>query len=195
MTEPFLMPDQDKAFNGDLYVCQEFLRLKAKHGIETAIELGSCVGGTTKWLGENFKTVVSIEINPEFHGYCKERVKGLGNVYALLGDTVDLLQGVLLNCADDKFIVFVDSHWEEKNPLLQELRIIAYRGLKPVIVIHDFVVPGRPELGFDSYGGQDYDWKWIEESINAIYGNDKYTYHYNSEATGAMRGVVFIEPK
>ena len=34
--------------------------------LQNQVECGSAVGGTTKWLSENFDKVVTIEINPEF---------------------------------------------------------------------------------------------------------------------------------
>jgi hypothetical protein len=62
-------------------------------------------------------------------------------------------------------------------------------------MIHDFKVPDHPELGFDSYDGQDYEWDWIEGHVEAIYGKDGYIKSYNTDAVGAKRGVVVIEPK
>ena len=98
-------------------------------------------------------------------------------------------------CKDKSVLLFLDAHWESHNPLLEELQIIKDKGMKPVIAIHDFFVPEHPELGFDSYAGQDYNWEWIASSIESIYGADGYKYFYNSEAEGMKRGVVFIMPK
>lgn len=192
--EKYIMPDQDKAFNGDEFACRKFLELKEKFNITKAVELGSAVGGTAKWLGENFSEVVTIEINPEFRDVCIQRVEGLYNITCLLGSTVDLLGEVLKNC-DDNTILHIDSHWGSYNPLLRELDIIKESGVKPVIEIHDFKVPNHPELGYDTYGGQDYEWNWIEKNIDAIYGKKGYVVEYNSEATGAKRGMIFIYKK
>lgn len=190
--EPKLMPRQGESFNGDHYICEEFLKLKEKFNIKTAIELGSCVGGTTKWLGENFDEVITIEINATFRNFCLERTKHLKNVTSLLGDTVEILPTILKHC-DDHTIIFVDSHWLNHFPLLDELRIIAESGIKPVIVIHDFKVPDT-DLGFDSYGGQDIDMPYIIPSLQNIYGKGKWEAHYNSIAEGAQRGVCYCYP-
>src|SRR5690606_34701363 len=93
----------------------------------------------------------------------------------------------------DKILFFLDAHWQQYNPLLDELKVIAEAGLKPVIVIHDFKVPFRDDLGYDSYNGQDYDYTWIQDSLHAIYGSN-FTTRYNDQATGAKRGVIIIEP-
>lgn len=191
--EPNLMPYQSEAFNNDSYVEHIFLTLKERHDIKYAIELGSCVGGTTKWLSNNFDNVITIEINPIYRDICLSRTSGSSNIESILGDTIEVLPSII-NRIPEKSIWFIDSHW--KNcPLLQELKIISSAGIKPVIVIHDFKVPNHPELGFDTYDGQDYSWDWIKGSIEKIYGVDGYTVSYNSEATGAMRGICYIEPK
>jgi hypothetical protein len=191
--ESFLMPDQDKPFNGDMFLCDKFLELKEKFNINCAIELGSCVGGTTKWLSENFDFVYAIEINKEYLNIGKQRASA-NNIRYCFGSTIEMLPEVL--CQINNYCIFhIDSHWGPNNPLLKELELISDYGLKPVLEIHDFKVPGHPELGFDSYGGQDYEWNWIKESIEKIYGIDGYEIEYNSKATGAKRGVIFITPK
>lgn len=191
--EKFLMPDQDKPFNGDTFLCDKFLELKERFNINCAVELGSCVGGTTKWLSENFALVYAIEINQDYLRIGKQRAPK-DNIHYYSGSTVDMLPYVLCQINSNS-IFHIDSHWGPNNPLLKELELISEFGLKPILEIHDFKVPGHPELGFDSYGGQDYDWEWIKESVEKIYGVDGYNIEYNSEATGAKRGVIFITPK
>lgn len=196
--EHVIMPFQDQAFNGDTYMCEKFIELKNKFGITTAIELGSAVGGTTKWLGENFEKVITIEINPEYRNVCLKRVSGMANIECLLGSTVDLLTDVLadyFSSTNETPIFHIDSHWANNNPLLEELEIIRKSGLKPVLEIHDFKVPGKPELGFDVYGKIVYEWAWIKTGIESIYGVDGFTVEYNSDAVGAKRGAIYIYPK
>lgn len=192
--EPYLMPHQTEPFNGDKNVCDEFLKLKEKFNSNLAVELGCCLGGSTKWLSENFEKVIAIEINEQFLGFAKERTKAKNNIDFHLGDTLDVLPKITKKMSN-RTIVFVDSHWMDNVPLLKELEIIAKAGLRPVIVIHDFKVPNRPDLGFDSYKGQDYTFEWIHPSIYAIYGEDGYSFHYNDKAEGAKRGVIYIYPK
>lgn len=193
--EPWLMPDQDLPFNGDTFVEAEFLRLKDQFNIETVLELGTCVGGTTQWLQKNYKQVIAIELMPEFLDWTRKRVGFMKlNVNFIQGSTVDVLPYVLGQIPSNSMF-FVDSHWGPNNPLLKELELIADFKLKPILCIHDFLVPGHPELGYDEYDGQKYKWDWIEKSIENIYGKEGYGYHYNSEAKGAMRGCVYIYPK
>ena len=195
-----LMPFQYDPFNGDTFLEQRFIELRDKHGIKTAIELGTCLGGTAAWYAKNFDKVYTTEINPTFFQIAKEFLhqtlshEDYAKIEFYLSDTVVVLSDILSHVKGEIPIITCDDHWLANNPLLEELAIIAASGIKPVIMIHDFKVPDHPELGFDSYGGQDYEWSWVEKSIEAIYGKDGYTKTYNSEASGAMRGVVVIEP-
>lgn len=192
--EPVIMPWQAYPFNKDVFACLKFLSLKQQFKIDTVIECGSAMGGSTKWFAENFDNVVTIEINPEFQKFCKERTSHCKNIEYVLSDSTEVLGDLLeQNCSS--VLLFLDDHWLENLPLMEELRLIAASGQTPVIVIHDFKVPGYQELGFDSYNGQDFEWEWIKPSIEAIYGEDGYDIEYNSQATGAKRGILFITPK
>jgi hypothetical protein len=112
-----------------------------------------------------------------------------------LGDSPEYLKNVLSTIDDSKTILFLDAHWYT-NPVLAELYAIKESGKLPILAIHDFMVPDHPEFGYDAYPDQDivYNWEWIEDHINSIYGKDGYTKDYNTEATGAMRGCLFIFP-
>ena len=198
INEPNLMYQQTEPFNGDTFVAKEFLKLKEKFGIKNAVELGSCVGGTTKWLGENFPNVWTIEINPTFRDICIKRTEGLTNIVSILGSTVDMLGGVLDLCNENGYntIVFVDSHWLSHFPLVEELQIINVSSTKPCLVIHDCYVPNEPALGYDSYNGVTISYETMKPYLDEIYGEGKYSYHYNSdkESTAVKRGVIFIYP-
>lgn len=204
VTEPTLMPRQTEPFNGDSFVAEEFLKLKEKFKVEVAIELGSAVGGTTKFLGENFDEVHTIEIMENFLEFTKKRCAGLSNISFHLGSTVDKLAGVLSvsvpegsnDLLGSNMLIFIDSHWNTL-PIFDELKIIKASGLKPVIAIHDFLVPEEPKLGFDSYEGVDISFANIKSYIDDIYGEEGYEYHYNSDATSTeiKRGLFYCYPK
>jgi hypothetical protein len=201
MTEPNLMPYQNEPFNGDTFVCEEFLKLKEQYNIDVAIETGSCLFSTTKWLGENFKKVYTIEINEEFAKYGRGKVSSMPNVVSEIG-TSDLWLNELKNRISEEqiCIFFLDAHWGNDCPLLRELEAIAHFNTKhpPIIVIHDFYT-GDSELGYDEYNGQPFTWDWIKPSIQKIEElseakNFKYEYYYNKESIGAKRGVIYIKP-
>ena len=187
-----------KGYEGDSFIGHEIKSLVQRFGVSIIFETGTFLGATTKKLAE-LAPVYTVEIVPEnFEKACANVGDSNKNYVKLkLGNSVDLLKEWLPNfrLKQDSCLFFLDAHWNDYCPLLDELKVIAENGLKPVIVIHDWKVPGRPDLGFDSYKGQDYTFEWIQESMEKIYGVDGYSYHYNDQAEGAKRGVIYLYPK
>lgn len=183
-----------EGFEGDTIMRERFQELVADYKIDLIIEGGTYLGGTTRQLAEMVDHVITIEVNGVHYARAKTILKDHGNVHQMLGSTVDLLP-IILEGIQRKVLIFLDSHWLEHNPLLEELEIIAAAGLKPVLVIHDFKVPGHSELGFDTYKDIVYEWEWIKPGIEKIYGVQGYIAEYNSKAVGAKRGIIYIMPK
>lgn len=194
---PHLMPYQACAFNGDGYVAAEVLRLRDRHGVERAVETGTCLGSTTWWLSENFVGgAASIEADEQHHRLAKERLR---DQVVLLrhARSEDALPRLMREAKDMEggTLCFLDAHWGQHNPLLQELAAIAAAGVRPVIVIHDFQVPDHPELGFDHFpDGRPINIDLVKSSMDRIYGEGKWSHHTNTVAEGAMRGVGYFEP-
>ncbi len=193
--EPILMQNQQLAFNGDNFVEAEFLRLKKKFKIKTVVETGTCVGTTAKWFGENFSKVFTVEVVEQYRQFALQRIAGLDNVTSLLGDSVEMMRSDILKNCDNDTLLFLDAHWGNFCPLREELSAVAEFKLKPVIVIHDFEVPGIPELGYDSIGDQPFTYEWLKDKFDDIYGENGYDHYYNSELDGANRGVIYVVPK
>lgn len=195
MNIPNLMPFQMEPFNGDTFLQEKFLSLRDSYDIKVAIELGTCLGSTALWLAQHFDAVYTVEINEEYASIATERIGMKDNVTLYVRNSLDALPLILPEVTNDT-IIFIDSHWGANNPLLKELKLIKEHGLRPIIVIHDMKVPGRPELGYDEYPQENivYEFEWIRQSIEDIYGKDGFAYYYNSDAAGAKRGCIFILP-
>lgn len=192
-----LMPHQDKPFNGDTFIQQEFLKLREKFNLNAVVETGTCLGSTTKWFAENFYQVYTIEVNAEFRNFAVKVFAEQNNIISILGDSSKDLPSVVKGLNDDT-IFFLDAHWGNHCPLQQELDAIAEAipPIKPVIAIHDFVVPGHPELGFDSINGQPFTFEWLKPYFDKIYGGEgNYDHYYNSDATEIKRGIIYVTPK
>lgn len=198
MTQPILMPFQDFAFNGDVFIEKKFIELKEQFQLTTAIETGSCFFSTAKWLGENFDNVYTVEKNQEFAKYGIPKVEGMPNVHWSIGDSINWLPILTHKVIEDKCIFFLDAHFEKHCPLLDELEIISNMALinPPVIAIHDFKTPNA-ELGYDSWNGKDFDFELIQDSVKKLeYVYDcTYKAQYNNEAVGAKRGIVYLCPE
>jgi hypothetical protein len=182
-------------FEGDHIMADRVHRLIKEHNINLVIEGGTFLGGTARRFAMMCKEVVTIEVNIEYFTRAQKTLELCRNTQMFFGSTVELLPEILQIHKDKNILFWSDAHWLDDNPMLAELEIIHHSGLKPVIAIHDFQVPGHPELGFDTYREIVYEWEWIRPSIEKIYGVDGYVKEYNSQAEGAKRGIVYLMPK
>jgi hypothetical protein len=214
MTQEQYIAQNASGFEGDTFLKEKVKSIVEKMGINCIIETGTYYGATTKQFLEMVPEVHTIEIVRE--NFLKaigtiERYIGFETsdnnlkelvIYQKAGKTIalheasspDVLPAIIQETKNKRCLFFLDAHWQDYCPLLDELKLIADSGIEPVIVIHDFKVPNCPELGFDSYKGQDYTFEWIQPAIEKIY-QDGYNYFYNTEgSSGAKRGVIFIYP-
>lgn len=207
---PRLMPYQTYPFNGDGYLAAKVLELKARHGLTRAFETGTCLGSTTLWLAENFDKVWTCEISRDFYELACARFTMHQKPEAVADATDRYWQNITARLRDSAKaawndagradFIFLDAHWGDVCPLEAELDAIASPehnelSKKPVIMIHDWQVPGRSDLGFDHFpDGEPFNTDRIRPRFDAIYGAGGYTVSYNDKAEGAMRGVLIAEP-
>lgn len=180
------------AFNRDNHLHDKFVQLIKDNAIEVVIETGTYHGRSTRAFADMGVIVHSVDSNSSYLAEARNYIGNMPNVMLHHGNSPDFLRVILPTLKDKNVLMFLDAHWEHHCPLIDELEIIAKSGVKPIIAIHDFKVPDK-DFGFDVYHGQPFEWSWIEPSVKKIY--DKFTHYYNTEAAGARRGVVFIEPK
>lgn len=187
-----------RGFEGDEFIADKIKSLIYDWDINWVIETGTYLGGTTKRLASMCEMVSTTEINDGFYLRAKNHLRDIENVTMFYGDSVAVLPQILKVTLDKNILFFLDDHWEKNLPLLAELEIInEFRGKHGniVIAVHDFKVPGRSDLGFDTYGKVSLEWDYIKEGIEKIYGKDGYSIEYNDQAAGAMRGIIYITAK
>lgn len=176
-------------FEGDTFIPQEILKLKEKFDIHIVLETGSQYGSTLEWFDKTFAHAVGCEPNEEFYKVAKAKKLMVFKEYSL-----DFISNYFKHIIwNPPHLIYIDSHWHNTPcPLKDELKLIAELNINPVICIHDFKVPNK-DFGYDEY---DYalEFSEIESLLPAIYPNG-YEYHYNTEANGANRGIIFIYPK
>lgn len=176
-------------FNRDNHLADAVVRIRSL-GVVNAIETGTYLGETTKYLSGLFRHVWSIESNPKYHRRALARLKRLNNLSLVFGDSGKLL-GEVLGRLSERVFVFLDAHWYDHCPIEEELATLArFRHLDPVLAIHDFKNPHRPDMGFDVVNGKTLGWESFGELIAAVHGGEGEIF-YNNVATGAMRGVIF----
>ena len=191
---PYLMQNQHLAFTGDVHLAAEFLRLRDKYGVKLVVETGTYIGTTALWLAQHFEQVITTEVAEPFYNTARIRAEGLNNLMCIHGPGSNTLRRM-----KDDYLGWIDAHPMDAtgngyDVVIQELEAIAESGIKPcALVLHDFQVPGHPELQFDRFDGNPFTYEWIEPSLIRIYGEGGFTHYFNSEATGAKVGVLFVE--
>lgn len=184
----------EEAINRDGRARRHFVRLAYRHHVETIVETGTFHGVTTEFLASLAPSVHSIEIDWRYLEIARGRLQTLENVQLHQGNSPEVLRK-LLGGLKQPLLLFLDAHWGGYCPLQDELKTAASCGVRrPVIVIHDFLVPGT-DLGYDSYQGKPFDLAMVEHHLPPLYP-DGYTTSYNDEtAEGARRGILYVEPK
>lgn len=184
-------------FEGDIYLKQKFAEIIKQHKITWIIETGTYLGSTTAHLCSMCPRVDTVEVNEQHYKVAVDYLRDRKNVTLHLGNSPQVLATLIPPRSGKRsaLFVFLDAHWGQYNPLLDELAVIATSKYKPVIAIHDFKVPNNPELEYDVYKDFRYEWQTIHASVDKIYGPGNYHVEYNTQATGAKRGVIFIYPK
>ena len=182
-------------FNGDTIIFETIKKLIAKYNIKNFIETGTYLGQTTGAMAQVVENVYSCEINVNYFEQAKENLKSFSNITLFNTSSKQFLENVL-PVIQQPALFFLDAHWQEHNPLVDELKVIAENKFcNSIITIHDFQVPEK-DFGFDyadSRKHQPLNWYYIKNYIDIIY-HDSYKHYYNEQAEGSKRGIIYIEP-
>jgi hypothetical protein len=172
------------AFNADLYAEQEVFHLIKYTNTKIGIETGTSFGSTTLCLSSILSKIYSIEINDDSYDRAKQSLGPIGNIKLCLGSSEKILEHIFkTEDLKENIFFYLDAHWNDYWPILDELEIIAkYCGDRAIICIDDFQVPYR-NFGYDSYKGQPLNFEYIKEKISKIYPAG-YTYWYGDKAKG-----------
>jgi predicted O-methyltransferase YrrM len=170
------------------------IELSKKFNIDTFFETGSYHGGTAKIAAPHFLNVITVENNQQNYNIASENLKDVKNCVLIMGNSPEVMESTKLK---NETFFFLDAHWEDYWPLLDELAEIERQGIKPVIAIHDFFVPdenGYPKFGYDLYKGQPLNFSYIEEAVDKLYGKNNYDYKYSTSSV-TNSGVIYITPR
>lgn len=187
------MSQYPHAFNEDTILQNTFAELVQLHKPDLILETGTHRADTTLFFASFGVPVISTEINIDFFNESLRKVGNLTNVRLLLGDSANQLQEHIAVFKDKKVLAFLDSHFLNDQVLERELDILSTFSPKPIIIIHDFYVPGK-DFGYDTWDGHRYDLEFYKPYFDKVYGENQYSYRYNTEAVGCRRGVIILEP-
>jgi hypothetical protein len=188
-------PYDQSPFGGDEILRAEIAELIQRYGIHSAIETGTWHGWTTRALASMVEQVWTVEANPDFleiaRANWRDNPPGSAGIASCLGDSRAAI-GSFMDHATKPTLYYLDAHWGEHCPLLEELAIIMERDPAPMIVMHDMQVPGHPELKFDTYGVQPLCREWVLPVLKGL--KTPWRSWQNDHATGHQVGVLFVAP-
>lgn len=74
------------------------------------------------------------------------------------------------------------------------MKLIVFQEKKVSCILHDVQVPGYPNLGFDTYGGNILNYEYVKDALYRW--SPKHRIEYNTEAKHVSpRGIMYIFPK
>lgn len=183
------------AFNGQRFRQKIFEELTRKIDFSAIMETGTYTGTTTEFMCESSGLpVYTVENDSRHYGYAKARFLINQKVSVYFGDSRTFLNKMTQHpkVSDGVIFFYLDAHWDEDLPLLEEIRIIFNHWGKAVVMIDDFKVPGDAGYEFDDYGkGKTLCLEYLEPLKDLKLTLFFPSLSANSE-TGEKRGCVLI---
>ena len=132
-------------FNGQPFRQALFRALIRQLEPAAIVETGTYLGTTTEFLAETGLPVFTIEADPHRYGFARARLWRRRNVTLLHDDSRaalrTLFDGPLRGFANHILFFYLDAHWNDDLPLVEELDIVFVRCPKAVVMVDDFRVP------------------------------------------------------
>jgi tetratricopeptide (TPR) repeat protein len=142
-------------FNGQPMRRQIFLDILAQIAPACIFETGTYRGATTAFMASaTAAPILSCEAQIDSFHFARRRLAQQTNVSLFHMDSRSFLQTYvpLHHVGDQISLFYLDAHWSEDLPLLDELLIVLEHAPRSVIMIDDFQVADDPGYSFDDYG-------------------------------------------
>ena len=157
------------------------------------VETGTYRGTTTDYLSKKVNCqIYSVEFDVRSYSFSKCRFKGNSKVTVFNDDSRSFLRQLSkMDKWKNKTIFFyLDAHWNEDLPLVEELEIIGSSWSDSIVMIDDFKVPDDSGYNYDVYGG-------AALEIELLHPVSKYNFSYffpisSKYESGGMRGSIIL---
>ncbi len=192
-------------FHGDPTLQQIILASINYFHVQTFFETGTFRGDSILWLSQERPDldIMSVEVDQYFHNYASKRVSHLEspNKVRLFNNDSTV---VLKECFNARVLLeptlfWLDAHWYNNWPLLDEITQITRSCQSSIVLIDDFKVPNNSELGYDTYNGAENSIELIRPILenSSAHSTDLLypKYRFSSEREGEksnQRGYVGI---
>ena len=154
------------AFNGAPEISLFVNMLRSRYNIHVAIETGSLYGHTATFLASTFDEIHTIEIVPSNYLTSQNTLYPFPNAVCHLGSSEEVLKELLPLLKGKSLLFYLDAHWNEYWPLLNELEEISKTHKDNcIIIIDDFKVPGRPDIAYDAYGEHECSYEYVGNAL------------------------------
>lgn len=186
-----------EAFNRDTVVADTVVQLVKDLNIDCIVETGTHIGKTTAFLAEEFPSlsVYTVEVKFETFLMAERNLKRIGNVKQFCGSSEKILEQLLPTLSGKRILFYLDAHWEDYWPLLDELKEIAKTHQDSCcIVIDDFNVPNR-SFKYDSYKNQPLDLQFIHKDIKTIYTSPFSFFNDRTTRNPVAVGKIYCIPE
>lgn len=193
--KPELKKSWGGPFNNQQYRQQIYLELIKKIHFDAIVETGTFRGTTTHFLFEKSNLpVYTTELHPRFYTYSKLRFISVSGIHIYNLDSRDFLRQLSSDAAliGKQLFFYLDAHWNDDLPLLEEIKIIFNNWPSSVIMIDDFKVPDDPDYTYDNYGaGKELSLEYLKPlsylKFFAFFPSKK-----GNDETGFKRGCVIL---
>jgi len=191
---PVYRAGDEVGFNGKLARKMLFRALTQRIRFDSVIETGTWVGNTAAFMAQTSGLpVFTTEIERRFHFLARSRLAGIGGITFELGDSRAFLRALGASEAAGKTpFVYLDAHWYQDLPLVEELDIIAEHWRQFVIMIDDFQVPGDAGYSYDRYGGVALSLEYIRAALERHALAAYFPATPSAQETGARGGCIVL---
>ena len=185
-------------FHGDQYLISLIFSL-LKHA-DLFIETGASTGSSLVYTGRNFPELKCYSCEPREEAFNQARINSekFKNIEITNIQSLDFLRDLVENGKVrpwDKCLFWLDAHglgfeW----PLQKELSFITSRFKKSWIFIDDFMVPDRPQFGYDKYNDQICNIDYIKDHLYLDDDHEIYVPSYTEKTSKhhPLRGWILI---
>lgn len=152
----------------DAHALDVLRALRDQFDVQAFVETGTHLGIGTRLWSMLFQEVYSCDLEEKFLNSAMGRTGDRDNVFIFRMNSPEFLALLrrfyrVHNRADTP-IIYLDAHWGEYWPILDELRALA-ECPRCIVIIHDYKVV---DMGYDSYGGIDLDLGLVRNNLRAV---------------------------
>jgi hypothetical protein len=137
------------AFNGDIRL--QSIILKLMNTCTAFVETGTGTGDSSAFVARHApKPVLTCDVNPHQLDIARRSLPSRVLVYEMSSEK---FVAAVKRQVGDLPLFFLDAHWQDYWPLLDELRAIGSYYERAVVIVHDFQVLGNDAFGYCVGGG------------------------------------------